>query len=508
MDKNILKFFKEKQKFKNLISLIYDFLRNIPDLFVHEKFLEDYVKNSLSEGLIPGQIRDKLIALGFEIKKIDKVLKKIFKNIEFEEHKREDVSNKKNQGILLKAEIKNVENTNFQDLVFLAFRIFKVKPLRTILTILGIGVSFGVILFLVSLGYGLQYHLLKQISSNDAMLTLTVLSPKPEVLIINNDTVKEFGGMPHVVKLSPVAVLNGQSDINNVFFEATYMGVDKFFFESEASKIISGKFLDSEDAYEAVISSFFLKIINKKPEELLNKEIGATFFIPQKKDGEESFEAKKDDRKFKIIGIVDDETNSFIYIPINTLNKFNLHSYGSLKVKVEASKYLEDVRSKMLERGFTVSTISDTIEQANKIFKAFQIILGLFGVAALIVAVIGMINTMTISLLERIQEIGIMKVIGASDKDVKRLFLLESFIIGFFGGISGLLMGFLSSQIFNLGINFLAKNLGGASVNLFYYPIWFIFVIIIFASFVGILTGILPARRAEKMDPLQALRYK
>lgn len=111
-------------------------------------------------------------------------------------------------------------------------------------------------------------------------------------------------------------------------------------------------------------------------------------------------------------------------------------------------------------------------------------------------------------MLERIQEIGIMKVIGASDKDVKRLFLLESLIIGFFGGISGLVMGLLSSQLFNLGINFLAKTLGGAGVKLFYYPIWFIFVIIIFASFVGVLTGVIPARRAEKMDPLQALRYK
>lgn len=99
----------------------------------------------------------------------------------------------------------------------------------------------------------------------------------------------------------------------------------------------------------------------------------------------------------------------------------------------------------IIERGFTVSTISDTIERANKIFNALQIILGLFGIAALVVAVIGIINTMTIALLERIQEIGIMRVIGVADKDIEKLFLLESLVIGFLGGLSGLIIGFASS---------------------------------------------------------------
>ena len=136
--------------------------------------------------------------------------------------------------------------------------------------------------------------------------------------------------------------------------------------------------------------------------------------------------------------------------------------------------------------GFSVSALSDTVEQANKIFRAIQIVLALFGFGALIVAVIGMVNTMTITLLERINEIGIMKVIGASDKDVKKLFLTESVIIGTLGGMSGLAVGFLGAKLFNLGVNILAQTLGGESINLFAFPIWFLTTIIVFSSIVGL----------------------
>ena len=126
----------------------------------------------------------------------------------------------------------------------------------------------------------------------------------------------------------------------------------------------------------------------------------------------------------------------------------------------------------------------------------------------MLVATIGMVNTMTVSLLERTQEIGVMKVLGVSDGDVKKLFLLEASIIGGLGGISGIIMGVVFSQAFNFLINFLAKNMGGKPVSLFYYPVWFV-VGITFSSFViGVFTGIIPAQRAANMDPINAVKYK
>lgn len=155
-----------------------------------------------------------------------------------------------------------------------------------------------------------------------------------------------------------------------------------------------------------------------------------------------------------------------------------------------------------------VSALSDTIEQANQIFKIIQIVLSSFGIIALIVSAIGMFNTMTITLLERTQEIGIMKALGATSMEVWNLFLAESVVIGFFGGVGGIMLGFLIGELFNFGINILARAFGGVEVDIFYTPLWFILLIIIFSTFVGLLTGFYPARRAAKINALEALRYK
>jgi putative ABC transport system permease protein len=119
-----------------------------------------------------------------------------------------------------------------------------------------------------------------------------------------------------------------------------------------------------------------------------------------------------------------------------------------------------------------------------------------------------MFNTMTIALLERTQEIGIMKALGATSLDIWNMFLAESVIIGFFGGLGGIIMGMVGGELFNYGINLLAGALGGESIDMFYTPYWFVFLIIIFSTFVGLITGFYPARRAANINALEALRYK
>ncbi len=96
--------------------------------------------------------------------------------------------------------------------------------------------------------------------------------------------------------------------------------------------------------------------------------------------------------------------------------------------------------------------------------------LAFFGVIALIVSAIGMFNTMTVALLERTEEIGIMKSIGASDVDIMMMFISESTIMGFFGGLTGIGLGIITGKIFNLGVNFLANHFGGQSISLFFIP--------------------------------------
>jgi len=115
---------------------------------------------------------------------------------------------------------------------------------------------------------------------------------------------------------------------------------------------------------------------------------------------------------------------------------------------------------------------------------------------------------MTITLLERINEIGIMRAIGVTKRDIRSLFLFESMVIGFLGGLSGIIIGLLGGTAVNFIINILAKNLGGVALDLFYAPPWFMIFIIVSSSLIGLLTGVYPSQRAGSLNPLDALRYK
>jgi putative ABC transport system permease protein len=166
------------------------------------------------------------------------------------------------------------------------------------------------------------------------------------------------------------------------------------------------------------------------------------------------------------------------------------------------------VRAAVVEKGLIASSISDIVDQANKVFSVVQIVLMMFGVIALVVSAIGMFNTMTITLLERTEEIGIMKAIGASNTAIWLMFISEATMMGFLGGFGGVIIGYLEGEAINLIINLIATRFGGERVDLFYSPLWFVSTIIIFGAFVGFLTGIFPARKASKIDALDALRYK
>jgi putative ABC transport system permease protein len=115
---------------------------------------------------------------------------------------------------------------------------------------------------------------------------------------------------------------------------------------------------------------------------------------------------------------------------------------------------------------------------------------------------------MTIALLERTNEIGIMRAIGITKTDVCKLFLLESMLMGFLGGLGGVLMGVAAGSLTNIGVNMLAVRFGGSAIDLFYVPGWFVTVIIVFSTCIGFLTGLYPSLRASRLNPLDALRYK
>ena len=136
-----------------------------------------------------------------------------------------------------------------------------------------------------------------------------------------------------------------------------------------------------------------------------------------------------------------------------------------------------------------------------------DVLLASVGTVALVVAGLGIINTLLISVLERYQEIGICKAIGASDGDLVVLFLTEAGIIGLLGGVGGLLLGRVVSWLLEMGVNAYARSQGlTAHLDLFAFPLWLLAATVLFAVVISVLAGVYPALRAARVDPIQALR--
>lgn len=400
------------------------------------------------------------------------------------------------------------------DIFRLSTRVFKTNKLRTSLTILGIGVGIGTILFLVSFGFGLQKVILDQITTSDALLSLDVYSESSSAIDLNRESEEDLKNIPEIEEVSSLTSIPAQIEIEGLSSGSLINAVNFSYFRLAGVQLKKGEFFGEAQSKKAIISSAALKSFNISDEaDSLGKMISIKLYLTKENILEESeynieeVEEVNLESEFEVVGVVED-SSSFVYIPFSDVSYFNLPNYSMVKIKVHNQDDLEVVRSKIIERGFNVSALSDVIDEANKIFQAIQIILSLFGAVALIVSAIGMFNTMTIALLERIQEIGVMKALGASRKDVWQLFLVESIIIGFLGGISGIIIGIAGGKMINFGINKLANSLGGAMVDLFYTPQEFIFIILIFSTIVGFLTGLYPARRASKLNALDALRYK
>ena len=395
------------------------------------------------------------------------------------------------------------------DLISLSIRMFKNRPLRTFLTVLGVSVGIGTVLFLVSLGYGLQKTILSRITTADSLLSLDVSPGAGNLITLADKDVEEISQIKEVKEVSLALQLTGQLTVNNLTGDGLVQAVDPSFFRLSGLKVGQGQMFVSDDKYEAVISSAGAQLFNLEPEQVIGKNVSLILFVTKmSEEGFEEVEMVKRDKDYKIVGVIEDENTNYVFIPRQTISDLGISQYDELKVKVSANEHIGGVRDEIINKGFLVSSLSDTIDQANKIFRIIQIILSLFGLIALIVSAIGMFNTMTITLLERINEIGIMRAIGVTGRDIRLLFLMESAIMGFLGGVGGIIVGYLVSEIANVGINVLARIFGGQALDLFYNPPWFIAVIIIFSTLIGFITGIYPSNKAGKLNPLTALRYK
>ncbi len=182
--------------------------------------------------------------------------------------------------------------------------------------------------------------------------------------------------------------------------------------------------------------------------------------------------------------------------------------YDSAVVRVNDPVALTAVRDRITELGFGSFSIVDEMEQIRTVFLIIDSVLGLLGGISLLVASFGIANTMVMSILERTREIGIMKAIGAEDREIKLIFFLEAAVIGFFGGVIGVAVAWVVEALANyLAYRFVLKPQGATFVDFFSLPFWLAGSAILFALVVSILAALYPASRAARIDPVRALRH-
>lgn len=381
--------------------------------------------------------------------------------------------------------------------------------LRTTLTVVGVTIGIGAIVFLVSLGYGLEKLVTNQVANFTAFTVLDVPSANLKTINLDDKAIEKIKGFGHVDKVAPVINLAGRvrKEDSSSAAETVIAGADADYWK--LSEIYADKGTLPTGDSEVVINQSVATLIGESTDTAIGKNIELDLIIPKELQAEGADGIRiSEGAKGKIVGVLKDNKTPVILVPLAYLSENGVAKYSSLKVKVDKKENVEGLRKQLENIGFSSEYVGDTVNEIAQVFSLFRTILAAFGLIALVVAALGAFNTLTISLLERIREVGLFKALGMKNKDVYRLFMAESLIIGLAGGALGLATGELLGQLTNVILTYFAKRAGTDAVTVFSTPMTFAIIISVFAVMVGFLTGWYPAKRAVKLNPLDALRYE
>jgi ABC-type antimicrobial peptide transport system permease subunit len=376
---------------------------------------------------------------------------------------------------------------------------------------------------------------------------------------LDDAAIAEIAQLPGVAYVEPTITFNVYVRSNGRAFMQSIGGAVVPNPSSRFKEYAAGGMISAADADEAVVDEDFLRNFGyAKPEDAIGKTL--ELLAPNKgKDGEGApnffglpLEDEPGDeaaeglaaKTFRIAGVLKKPEGgaprfrgmmpaSDVYIPLPAARAWTLEhrdnlsevalelarqsgvlgenesgGYGSAVIRVTDPVVLTDVRNRLTALGFGSFSIVDQMEQLRTVFLIINSALGLLGGISLLVASFGIANTMIMSILERTREIGIMKAIGAEDREIKLIFFVEAAVIGLAGGILGSLVAWGIDGAGNrLAYRFILKPQGASYVDFFYLPPYLWLGAILFAVIIAIIAALYPASRAARIDPVKALRH-
>jgi len=389
-----------------------------------------------------------------------------------------------------------------RELYYLAWRNIVSKRLRTALTISGIVVGIGSIGFLLSFGLGLQNLVTKNIIGNKSIKSIEVVSPNSRIVKLNADAVNKMRLYPGIEKLGVQYSYPASIGYRGGGIDAVVYGVDKQYQDITNINLLSGRLLKESSDKEVIISQSTLKTIGLKDDaSSLNSTI--SIVIPLQYANASQNQIKAD---FTIVGIMDSGQNNELFVSSSIFDVAGVPTYKQVKLIAKDTKSIPNLRRQIESGGFYTSSPVDTLDQINQLFKFFNLILGGFGAIGILVAILGMFNTLTISLLERTREIGLMITLGGRPIDMWLLFMIESVLLSLMGSAIGVGLAIVGGKVANYFINSSAAGRIREPFTVFSMPLYLILALVGFMVVVGILVAFFPAQRAHRISPIDALR--
>lgn len=430
------------------------------------------------------------------------------------------------------------------DLLKLAFRNLRRRKARTALTIIGMIIGTVSIVVMVSIGIGVNQSFDETIMQNGSMTVIRVQkygeivdedgNYESREQVLDDALVEQLKQIKHVKAVSPVIYKYLSLSSGKYEGGATLYAMDCEVFDAfEFPALQYGNYPTKEHPETIVLSPESMEYFycysgnrykEKSVDPLTEKVVGKF----------NEYETHPRKKEFSLV--LDDvammektenlEYSYSIYMDLdyfrqvwqkyaNTLTLEErkkamaiLDTYEEVRINVDNIDYVSDVQEEIKKLGYATYSEMQYLEPLKETSDILQLVLGAIGGVAMLVSAINIANTMVMSIYERTKEIGIMKVLGCTIKDIKRQFLLESGLLGLCGGIIGIGFSYLVSFLLNkYGAEFLGSFLGtGASGMCSVIPVWLPFVAAAFGTFVGVLSGYFPARRATGIRAIEAMK--
>ncbi|MFO0920250.1 MAG: FtsX-like permease family protein [Candidatus Saccharimonadales bacterium] len=390
-------------------------------------------------------------------------------------------------------------------LISIAYNNIVYKKLRTILTVIGIAIGIGSIYFLLSFGLGLQQLVTNRVIGDQSIRTIEVVPTNSQILRLDDVSVNRIKEISNISDTGSAYYFPGSFKISNSESDGIVYGIDKGYEELTYLNLIEGtKISETKETKPVIINTSALKSIGISEEP--NKMIGKTvdIVVPLAKPDNPSYTYKE---TFTVVGIIDSGSGAEVFIPSEIFKDQGIPNLTQLKVGAQDVDSVPTIRAQIESLGFDTKSPVDTLNEINKVFHILNIVLVGFGGIGMIIAILGMFNTLTISLLERTREIGLMIALGGRPIDMRKIFIFEALILSIFGSLIGVIGAIILSWLVNLILNILASQRGvEQSFSVFSNNPFLIIGVMLFMILVGLSVVILPAIRAQKINPIDALR--